>query len=381
MLARTGVFSSSPRAPWDSRYSMVDAWRGLAALGVVFYHLGLSFQFDLGHASVMVFFVISGYCIAASAESCKRNNVGPGGYMWRRVRRIYPPYFFSLCFFLATRLMKMQAGLGETLSYPAVLWIQNLTMTQWFTLLRHPLPYAYYNRSLLIAGYWSLNYEEQFYIVMGLILFAAVYFRKAMLPGIAILMLPAFLWNITHPAISNGFFLEYWIAFAMGCLVFYRLCRTGSLAGRLAIDATLIFFLVLSLYEGGLVRHGPRWVYSEWIVTTLFALVLIYCRPLDRIFKESKVGVALCGFSLITYSLYLTHQCVLRASSIVASWFIRLGLPRFTEFPIRVLVVCAVGAIFWYFCERPFLNKPLPNRPRSNLDEAATAVAMPATQP
>jgi peptidoglycan/LPS O-acetylase OafA/YrhL len=82
---------------------MLDAWRGLAALGVVLYHLGLyhlglGMTFDLGHASVMVFFVISGYCIAASAESCRRNNVGPGGYVWRRVRRIYPPYFFPFCF-------------------------------------------------------------------------------------------------------------------------------------------------------------------------------------------------------------------------------------------------------------------------------------------
>src|SRR5580704_14100421 len=108
----------SLRKQWEARYAMVDAWRGLAALGVVCYHLGFESgtDFDLGHACVMVFFVISGYCIAASTESCRRNQVGPGRYMWRRVRRIYPPYFFAICFFAATRLLKMRVGLGEQLS-------------------------------------------------------------------------------------------------------------------------------------------------------------------------------------------------------------------------------------------------------------------------
>jgi peptidoglycan/LPS O-acetylase OafA/YrhL len=119
---------------------MVDAWRGLAALGVVCYHLGVGpgWDFDLGHACVMVFFVISGYCIAASTESCRRNQVSPGGYMWRRVRRIYPPYFFAICFFAATRLVKMQMGMSGELSTSLVAWLQNLTMTQWFSLVFHP---------------------------------------------------------------------------------------------------------------------------------------------------------------------------------------------------------------------------------------------------
>jgi peptidoglycan/LPS O-acetylase OafA/YrhL len=163
---------------------MIEAWRGLAALGVVIFHIGIGTSLNLGHNSVMVFFVISGYCIAASAESCKRNNIGPRGYMWRRLRRIYPPYFFSICFFIATRLIKVEAGLGDQFSRSVVVWIQNLTLTQWFTLLRHPRTYAFDNTSLLIAGYWSLCYEEQFYIVMGLILFGAIYFRKSMLAGL-----------------------------------------------------------------------------------------------------------------------------------------------------------------------------------------------------
>jgi peptidoglycan/LPS O-acetylase OafA/YrhL len=266
-------------------------------------------------------------------------------------------------FFVATRLVKMEAGLGNQLSQSMMAWIQNFTMTQWFTLLRHPVPYAYDNPSLLVAGYWSLNYEEQFYIVIGLILFGAIYFRKSMFVGIVGLMVPALAWNLKYPTISYGFFLEYWIAFALGCLVYYRLCKASSLGVRAAIDLTLAAFLIGSTFRGGPFQSsGPRLVYSEWIVTSAFALVLVYARSWDTKFKESRLGLLLCGFGLISYSLYLTHQCLLHASAMVASRLMRLGLPNLLELPIRAAIICTVGAIFWYFCERPFLNSPLPNR-------------------
>jgi peptidoglycan/LPS O-acetylase OafA/YrhL len=346
---------------WEPRYALVDAWRGLAALGVVLYHIGAAdLRVDVGHVCVMVFFVISGYCIAASADSCQRNSVSPGGYMWRRVRRIYPPYFFAICFFVATRLVKDLAGMGNQLSPSLTLWIQNLTMTQWFTLLRHPLSCAYNNQSLFVAGFWSLNYEEQFYIVMGLILFAAIYFRKGMLLGISLLMLPAFIWNLRYPSMSYGFFLEYWNAFAMGALVFFRLCKARSRRLRIAIDVLLVFFVLFSLYRGGASHtHSPRSVYFEWLVTGSFALILIGCRRLDPWFKQSWLGWALGGLALISYSMYLTHQCEMHAASMVASRLTNWGFPRFLNFPLQVIFIVTLGAIFWYFCERPFLNKPL----------------------
>ena len=343
---------------------MLDAWRGMAALGVVLYHIwGVEVRVDLGHACVMVFFVISGYCIAASADSCKRNRVGPSGYMWRRVRRIYPPYFFAVSFFAFTRYLKIRLGLGNQLSSSLTLWIQNLTMTQWLTLSRHPTSCAYDNQALFVSGFWSLNYEEQFYIVMGLILFAAIHFRKSMFAGIALLMVPAFVWNLFHPSISYGFFLEYWIAFALGSLVFFRLCKIQSRLGRTAIDMGLLLLLLFSLYRGGASHaHYPRSVYFEWLITSAFALVLVLGRSWDGAFGKSWLGRALGGLGLISYSMYLTHQCEMHAASAVASRLIAWGMPDLLSFPVQVGFICTLSVGFWYCCERPFLNKPLPNR-------------------
>ncbi|HKW18822.1 MAG TPA: acyltransferase [Terriglobales bacterium] len=346
---------------WEPRYALVDASRGLAALGVVLYHIGaFDWRVDIGHVCVMVFFVISGYCIAASADSCQRHRIGPAGYMWRRIRRIYPPYFFAICFFTATRLVKLQAGMGNQLSPSVKLWIQNLTMTQWFSLLNHPLSYAYNNQTLFVAGFWSLNYEEQFYLVVGLVLFSAIYFRKSLLVGIAGLMLPAFIWNLIYPSLSFGFFLEYWVAFAMGALVFFRLCKVEDVRMRMAIDAVLLFFLFFSLYQGGASHtRSPRSVYFEWLVTSAFALILIYGRRFDRRFKQSWLGWALGGLALISYSMYLTHQCEMHAAFLVAKRLTGWGIPGFLNLPLQVAFIGALSALFWYFCERPFLNKPL----------------------
>jgi len=349
-------------ALWGPRYSMLDAWRGLASLGVVIGHLGLDVGFKLAHACVMVFFVISGYCISAATESCRRNKIGPSGYMWRRVRRIYPPYFFAVCLFAATRVVKLREGNGNQLSTSVIAWIQNLTLTQWLSLLAHPTSYAHQNSTLFVAGFWSLNYEEQFYIVMGLLMVGTIYLKKSMLAGIVFLLIPAFVWNLRYPSRSYGFFLEYWVAFCLGALVFYRLCKITDTRGRAAVDLGILLLLLFSLYSNATTHFGQRSVYYEWIVTSSFALVLVCLRSLDGKFKASILGSVLGGFGLISYSLYLTHQYNFHSSQVVADKLIQWGLPQKAEFFLRITVMCTVGAIFWFFCERPFLNKALPNK-------------------
>jgi peptidoglycan/LPS O-acetylase OafA/YrhL len=121
---------------WPSRYELLDGLRGLAALAVVLHHLRV---FDGGHFAVMVFFVISGYCITASAESCRRNGLGFGQFMARRIKRIYPPYWLAILFFSVTRAVKAAWGGPNDLQRPVLDWVQNLTLTQWVSNVFHPL--------------------------------------------------------------------------------------------------------------------------------------------------------------------------------------------------------------------------------------------------
>ena len=138
-----------------NRFDLLDAFRGLAALAVVIHHVigSQNHSFQFGQPAVMVFFVISGYCIASAADACQRRGLGFLQFMWRRVRRIYPPYLLSLVFWIATRAFKWRVTDINELGRPWTAWLQNFTLTQWLTLLWHPANSAVQNSTLFVVRF------------------------------------------------------------------------------------------------------------------------------------------------------------------------------------------------------------------------------------
>src|SRR5215467_2089238 len=105
-----------------NRLRGIDALRGAAALGVVFYHAvergknvlpnnlfqypirATQFASSFGYIGVFLFFVISGFCIHLQWARAKAAGVEPeirfGAFWKRRIRRLYPPYIIALLLFL-----------------------------------------------------------------------------------------------------------------------------------------------------------------------------------------------------------------------------------------------------------------------------------------
>jgi peptidoglycan/LPS O-acetylase OafA/YrhL len=357
---------------------MIDACRGLAAVAVVAHHLGFGRSVNLGHYAVIVFFVISGYCISASADSCARKGLGIRQYMWRRVRRIYPPYFFAVVFFLATRLVKSFLGHGEQFPATAAAWVQNFTLTQWLSLVSQPQSWAADNRTLMVAAFWSLNYEEQFYLVVGLMIASGSVFSRRLLPCTLALLGIGVVWNVAFPSTSYGFFIEYWVQFGVGCLLFFRLCRLDDVRSRWLVDAALVALAVASIYmvwfSGSAWVPGKRIVYVEWLAGVAFALLLIAARPLNDAFARSRIGRGLMTLGLITYSLYLVHQFNLRAAYAVSSWLLPGWAPAVAHLAVQIAFFIGLASMFWYCFERPFLNSaPDARRPEHVPSRVAAA--------
>ena len=349
---------------WNARYGALDGWRGLAALAVVVQHV---FHVRIGHTAVMLFFVISGYCITASATSCLKRGLGFREFMWRRIRRIYPPYLLAVGYFIATRLIKAGLGGVNQLDLPLHVWIQNFTMTQWLSLLNANYAYAADNPANFVTAYWSLNYEEQFYLVIALMMVASLHLRRSLqffaLPLIGV----ALLWNVLRPYYSHGIFIEYWLHFGVGLLLFYRLCRMKQRFARRFFDASLVVLALCSAYVAWFVQ--PDWYYKrplgmELFTVAVFGLLLVLLRPLDERFGSLFVGRLLKGLGAISYSLYLIHQCNIRLVEAVAA---RL-LPANWEWPSMLLQLALhvlLAVPFYFICERPFLNKSLVGDPAS----------------
>jgi len=144
--------------------------RGIAALGVVFFHYGLSLKVGrllangilFGRAGVHVFFLISGFIIiyALNNSGYKINRFF--NFLLKRSVRIDPPYYVAilLTLLLFSLLAHIPAYRGKAIPFQTGRFIAHILYLVPFT------KYAYYN-----IVFWTLCVEFQFYLLIGVFYF------------------------------------------------------------------------------------------------------------------------------------------------------------------------------------------------------------------
>ena len=233
------------------------------------------------------------------------------------------------------------------------------------------------NPTLFVAAYWSLDYEEQFYLLFGVMLVMVAARALRVRTAVAALIAASVAWIAVFPALCYGLFIEYWAMFGVGALVFYRLCRLQTAAWRRLADIIIIGLLVLSvsIRLGGADGETPvAWIdlmlpptrvaWDDLAVSSAFALLLLLIRPLNDWYKRNRwCSLPLGSLGLISYSLYLVHQFNLTLVGTAVAQVLHFA--RVDNPPILIIgaLQCAghvaIASVFWYFCERPFLNKSL----------------------
>ncbi|WP_435008870.1 acyltransferase family protein [Tundrisphaera lichenicola] len=372
-----------PRPPGhDPRYESLDAWRGLACLMVVLHHSGFALtwaevggtsggdwarflpvwfvrQMDLG---VPLFFVISGYCIAASLDAHRRRGASSWSFLRRRLRRIYPPYWVALLAFVMTTWGLDRAGLHHLhdgghsleLTSPGELnraqWLGNITLTETW----RSRAWGGGAMEVFTRVAWSLCYEEQFYLLSFLILLAA---PRRLFPalGIAtagIVGFRGFASDVGWLFSYEGSFIYLWHEFAVGLAVYWRLVHAESPRSKRLIDASLVGLMVMGL----LTTMRSTWVAS------LFGLGLIALRDFDGPARRSG-WLRACGRRC--YSIYLIHLLVCTVGN---EWLYGMGLVGFwarvlVMIPIVSTAAVGTGWLFFEAIERHFLNRPADHRP------------------
>jgi peptidoglycan/LPS O-acetylase OafA/YrhL len=71
------------------------------------------------------------------------------------------------------------------------------------------------------------------------------------------------------------------------------------------------------------------------------------------------VGRVLAGLGAISYSLYLVHQFNVPLMGRVVARVTPVWTPGWVSIGLQVAGLLGVATVFWYFCERPFLNPRL----------------------
>ncbi len=147
----------------------IQGVRALAVLAVVVYHAGLG-PFTGGFVGLDVFFVVSGYLITTllMREHQRTGRISLVGFYARRARRILPAATFAALVTVAASWYLLNLVDARDAAFDALwasLFLANVRFateqTDYFTQDVAPSP---------LQHFWSLSVEEQFYLVLPLVL-------------------------------------------------------------------------------------------------------------------------------------------------------------------------------------------------------------------
>jgi peptidoglycan/LPS O-acetylase OafA/YrhL len=284
---------------------------------------------------VDVFFVISGFVIALSAERA----ASAGAFFRDRCLRVLPLYLAVSSLFVAKRLVS-----GETV--PATEWVNSLLFVPL-------LDSGGYGGTFHPYG-WSIAYEMWFYSLVALFLGLAVRSRAALLAAATLTggsLVVALLYRANWLA-PRFLFSPLVLEFAAGCALYVWRDRIRGFAWAAA--------LALPLFGGGLcftsylgypteVIGNPFLGFSRALIWGGFAVCVF------ALFHAAEGRVrwprVLVWLGTASYSLYLVQPFVVRA---VAG----LELPA----PVRVAAFFTlsllVGAAMYRWLEAPLLAWP-----------------------
>lgn len=330
------------------RRNNFDLLRFLFALVVFLVHayvlsgvesLSLLGKFFCSGIAVKSFFVVSGFLIFMSYENTENGHE----YFMKRVRRIYPAYFFVILGIAVLGGIFTTYPLGEYISLPVLKYVAaNLVFLNF---LQPILPGLFENNTLqaVNGALWTIKIEVMFYFFVPLVVVA---FRKfGRMPVMVTLYIASVMYSVLMEELARQ------TGGALFLVLQHQL--PGQLVFFIAGAAGYYWFQYLAKYRLWLlVISVSCFVLQYWLSSivilpvALGGLVLYFACFFPCVGNFGKYG----DFS---YGIYIVHFPILQI-------LISHGL--FKESPwlmliIAGLLVMIVAVFLWYFIEKPFLRK------------------------
>jgi peptidoglycan/LPS O-acetylase OafA/YrhL len=336
------------------RFYQIDGLRGIAALGVVLFHLtngsnsyyGETFAFDYGGYGVALFFAISGFVISLSLNS-KDTLLA---FLKARFIRLYPTFWLCVIF---SYIVVSRFG-ENSKKVTATDLLLNFSM----------IPKFLGAKSFVDGVYWTLQIELLFYLAIALLFYFSrknplailIYFMGAsLLFGQIEIFDVKNLVNSMDPLIKSIYWrlygllnIEYNYLFLIGIAIFnvskYHPKSTVCRLSWLSLVLANFTALTVSLE-----------VFAVAIVVTSLLFFSLTFSPLKKLLS-SKI---LYWFGSISYILYLIHTNVGR---IIIEYSIEFTNNINLSVIVGLIAMIAVASIFTFYIEMPiqkFLSKKL----------------------
>ena len=336
------------------KFDSIQVYRAIAANAVVLSHLhGIEGKYgkgfvvlpewigQAGPAGVHFFFVISG-CVMVFAS----RGVEWQQFIFSRVTRIYPAYWFYTSMFLLAFLVQPQY-VGVGLPSPG-------------SILKSYLLWPDLNAPLLTVG-WSLIFEMYFYVILTLVLAFAVPLRLAILLWAIVTMLIGQLSLQLTPLVSL-MSSPLTVEFIGGVLIGLFVSNNRSSYGRFVLGVGVISLVAAFIRY---VMYAPPNDTSLITVLTLgisFSLILYAGLSLENVRQWPKLRL-LVMLGDASFSTYLSHVFVLSLLGRIFLYLPFSGWIAETAFILlSVGIANLVGIASYRWLERPslkLLKKPM----------------------
>jgi peptidoglycan/LPS O-acetylase OafA/YrhL len=352
--AATATATAEAAASSATRDVMLDAWRGVSVLLVIFDHAfcsrlawgrtvgemsqtaarswqAIQFWEFVGQLGVQLFFAISGYIITSLLLREHRRNgvVSLPAFYVRRAFRILPPLWLMLAFIVVMKTAGIIAPHPKSIALGATFLCDLRFMDcGWFT-----------------AHTWSLSVEEQFYLVWPL---ALVLLRFRAVPQAALAAAAAcmILQQLIPPQEYAPDICLSFACIALGCL-YAASDRFRALIAR-AASPPLILLAAVVLLSQGVVPIVLRGQYRlQNLVHPLLVVFLLFSSLRYReLFERRWLVRALAGVGLVSYGLYIWHPAFIAPSML---------LPHRSMLDYAPLFL-AVTLLSYRFIEQPLIR-------------------------
>jgi peptidoglycan/LPS O-acetylase OafA/YrhL len=333
----------------------IDGIRAIAVLSVIINHFN-SALLPGGYLGVDMFFVISGFVITSSLVNREETRVELffSGFYKRRIKRLLPALLVNfliagvlISFFNPSPQKHIITGIFSLIGFSNIDLYLNAIDYWGETAKLNPFTHT-----------WSLGVEEQFYLILPLIIWLTVrgnwtvqknYRLQWMMLVASIISLLFFVFFSESNQIATYFLMPYrfW-EIGFGCVLFIYLKQGGRYIKsfvKVIPNPFLLIFTVSMLF-----------IPNDY---SILATIAIVCSTLLLILKikvneesgEFYFGVlthkVILYIGVISYSLYLWHWVVI----VISQWTI--GIDVWTT-PFQILLIALLSVLSYHLIEKPF---------------------------
>jgi peptidoglycan/LPS O-acetylase OafA/YrhL len=354
-----------------TRYNSLDFLRGIAVLLVIFGHFLPGYISNhVGWTGVDLFFVLSGFFVSGILfrEYVKEGKMRAGVFFLRRIFKIWP--LFYACFVVHVIYFYLK-------HHPP--FLHQVLTEIFFVQDYHPG---------FIGITWSLAIEEQFYLIVAILLPITAYYGKLkwIVPGCVIVMISCVALRIIHyfsferyTSLAYHYPLHFRAdALSAGIVIsWYYHFHHDKFRDWVVKRAPLILIVALaSLVPMLIFPFFSPWMYtvgftSNWLAYCGVVVLCIFLpaarKEWNYFFNKNKLALLVAWVGFYSYAIYLFHFLIGPAAQNIILKNTWQNAPLAVRFLLFLISNVAFGYIVSILIEQPFLrwrNRILPSKSR-----------------